>query len=490
MKVIKRDGRVVEFNSEKIFIAVQKANKEVKKKEEATQKQIREIIKYIQELDKKRILVEDIQDIIEKKLMEMEKYELSKKYIVYRYTRALVRRQNTTDETILGLIRNQNNGIIGNNLSRNTMIASAQRNFIAGEVSKDLTNRMLLPKKIVNAHKEGVIYFHDAEYFIQPIINSCSINIEDMLYNGTAINNRIIDTPKTFRVACIVITQIINSISCNQYGEQFVNINCLGNFLRKSKEKYKDEFEKKYKGKISEEIINQLIDEQIKNELKSGIQTLIYQINTQTIINEKKANVTLIFDNENEKDNKYSEENKMIIEELKKQQKKGIKNTEGKYIPIKVPKLIFDGNKHKGKEGYFNQGVVSINLRQIAINTKGDEEKFWIELNDKLELCYEALMCRHYSLLGTLADVSPIHWMYGAIARLKSGEKIDSLLKSEKSSLSLGYIGINEAVQLITEKELETKEAEKLKKAIIDKLNENINQWKLETNMQFELKNI
>ena len=255
MKVIKRDGRAVDYDREKIRIAIGKANQDVNSRERATKEEIKEIINYIEELGKKRILVEDIQDIIEEKLMEFQKYELAKKYIVYRYTRALVRKQNTTDESILGLIRNENKELAEENSNKNTLLASTQRDYIAGEVSRDLTKRILLPEKISKAHEEGILHFHDADYFIQPIFNCCLINIGDMLDNGTVMNGKMIESPKSFQVACTVTTQIIAAVASNQYGGQSVDMIHLGKYLRKSYLKFKKELDSKYKGKISDDII-------------------------------------------------------------------------------------------------------------------------------------------------------------------------------------------------------------------------------------------
>ena len=247
MKVIKRDGRAVDYNRDKIITAIEKANKEVKPRERANKTEIKEITKYIEELNKKRILVEDIQDIIEEKLMAIQKYELAKKYIVYRYTRALVRKQNTTDESILGLIRNENKELAEENSNKNTMLASTQRDYIAGEVSRDLTRRILLPEKISKAHEDGILHFHDMDYFVQPIFNCCLINIQDMLDNGTVMNGKMIESPKSFQVACTVTTQIIASVASNQYGGQSVDLKHLGKYLRRSKEKFTKELQKKYK---------------------------------------------------------------------------------------------------------------------------------------------------------------------------------------------------------------------------------------------------
>ena len=508
MKVIKRDGRAVDFDQEKIRIAIKKANEEVKPRERATKEEIKEIINYIEELSKKRILVEDIQDIIEEKLMEIQRYELAKKYIVYRYTRALVRKQNTTDESILGLIRNENKELAEENSNKNTMLASTQRDYIAGEVSRDLTKRMLLPEKISKAHEEGILHFHDADYFVQPIFNCCLVDIGDMLDNGTVMNGKMIESPKSFQVACTVTTQIIAAVASNQYGGQSVDLIHLGKYLRKSYNKFKKDIEDKYGNKLKAEIIEDLVQTRLKSELKAGVQTIQYQINTLMTTNGQSPFVTLFL--HLEKDDPYIKENAMIIEEVLRQRYQGIKNEKGIYITPAFPKLVYvldefnslnggdydyltklavkcsskrmypdyisakkmrenyEGNvfspmgcrsflspwkDEEGNykfEGRFNQGVVSINLPQIGIVADGDEEKFWKLFDERLEICKEALMCRHYALLGTHSDISPIHWQYGALARLKKGEKIDKLLYGGYSTMSLGYIGIYELTKLVT----------------------------------------
>lgn len=545
MKVIKRDGRVADFDREKIMVAVSKANKEVKTKERASIEDIKEIILYIEDLAKKRILVEDIQDIIEQKLMEIKKYELAKRYIVYRYTRALVRKQNTTDESILGLIRNENKELAEENSNKNTKLASTQRDYIAGEVSKDLTKRMLLPEKISKAHEDGILHFHDADYFIQPIFNCCLINIGDMLDNGTVMNGKMIESPKSFRVACTVTTQIIAAVASNQYGGQSVDMIHLGKYLRKSYNRFKKEIENKHKGQIKKKIIEELVQERIKEELKAGVQTIQYQINTLMTTNGQSPFVTLFL--HLDKDDPYIKENAMIIEEILRQRYEGIKNEEGIFVTPAFPKLVYvldefnnltggeydyltklavkcsakrmypdyisakkmrenyEGNVFspmgcrsflspwKDKEGNykfegrFNQGVVSLNLPQISIIADGDEEKFWELLEERLELCKEALMCRHYALLGTYSDISPIHWQYGAIARLNKGEKIDKLLMDGYSTLSLGYIGIYETTKLIKGVSHTTEEGRKFALKLMNKLNDTVKKWKKETGLGFAL---
>ena len=545
MKVIKRDGRAVDYNKEKISIAIEKANKEVRPQERATEQEIKEIIKYIEELNKKRMLVEDIQDIIEQQLMDRKRFELAKKYIVYRYTRALVRKQNTTDESILGLIKNQDKELSENNQNKNAVIASTQRNYIAGEVSKDLTKRMLLPEKITKAHEDGIIHFHDADYFLQPIFNCCLINIGDMLENGTVINGNLIESPKSFQVACIVTAQIIATVASNQYGGQSVDIKHLGKYLRKSYDKFKKELTEKYKCILSENIIEDLAKQRLQDELSSGVQTLQYQINTLMTANGQPPFVTLFLNLD--EDNEYIEENAMIIEEILKQRCQGIKNEKGEYLTPELPKLIYvlyennclkggkydyltklavkcsaktmypsyisakkmrenyegnvfspmedrnflstwkDENGNYKFEGRFNQGVVTLNLPQIGIIADGDEEKFWKLLEERLDLCYEALMCRHYALIGTKSDTSPIHWKYGAIARLQSGEKIDKYLKDGYSTISLGYIGLYEVTKLMKGVSHTEKEGHDFALKVMKTLKTATDKWKKETGIGFGL---
>ena len=491
------------------------------------------------------MLVEDIQDVIEAKLMELGRYELAKKYIVYRYTRALVRKSNTTDESILGLIRNTNKEVMNENSNKNAVMASTQRDLIAGEVSKDLTWRMLLPEKISNAQKNGVLHFHDADYFVQPIFNCCLINIGDMLDNGTVMNGKMIESPKSFQVACTVTTQIIASVASNQYGGQSVDLKHLGKYLRKSKEKFEKEIKEEFNNNIERRVLDKLVALRLKSELSSGVQTIQYQINTLMTTNGQSPFVTLFL--HLEEGDPYIKENAMIIEEVLKQRYKGIKNSAGVYITPAFPKLIYvldecnclKGGKYdyltklavkcsakrmypdyisskKMKENYegnvfspmgcrsflapwkdeegnykfegrFNQGVVSINLPQIGIVADGDEEIFWKEFDERLELCKEALMCRHYSLLGTSADISPIHWRYGAIARLPQGEKIDKLLYGGYSSISLGYIGIYEVTKLMTGVSHTEPRGKEFALKVMEHLNETVNRWKEETNIGFAL---
>ncbi len=545
MKIIKRDGRIVDYDRQKIAVAIEKANRDVTGKEKATKEEIKDIIEYIEGLGKKRVLVEDIQDIIEEKLMDMGKHKLAKEYIVYRYNRALVRKSNTTDESILGLIRNENKELAEENSNKNTMLASTQRDYIAGEVSRDLTNRLLLPEKIVKAHQDGILHFHDADYFVQPIFNCCLVNIGDMLDKGTVMNGKLIESPKSFQVACIVMTQIIAAVASNQYGGLSVDMKHLGKYLRKSYNKYKKQIEEKYKGKLSGSTIEELVETRVVHELESGVQTIQYQINTLMTTNGQTPFVTLFL--HLEENDPYIKENAMIIEEILKQRIQGIKNEAGVYVTPAFPKLVYVLDEHnclkggkydyltrlavkcsakrmypdyisakkmrenyegnvfspmgcrsflspwkdeKGNykfEGRFNQGVVSINLPQVAIISEGNEEKFWKLLDERLELCKEALMCRHYALLGTISDVSPIHWQYGAIARLQKGEKIDKLLYGGYSTMSLGYIGIYEMTKLMKGVSHTTPEGREFALKVMKHLRETTDKWKKETNIGFAL---
>lgn len=508
MEVIKRDGRRAEYDRYKIVSAIQKANAEVEPHEQVSEEKIYSIVASIENRGQDKMQVEDIQDIIEQKLMAEKKFVLAKTYIIYRYTRELVRKANTTDDSILSLIKNSNKDVMEENSNKNAAIASTQRDLIAGEVSKDLTKRVLLPEKISKAHEEGVLHFHDADYFLQPIFNCCLINIGDMLDNGTVMNGKLIESPKSFQVACTVMTQIISAVASSQYGGQSVDIKYLGKYLRKSKAKYEKRFRNSFGETLSEDQIALLVKERVEDELRSGVQTIQYQINTLMTTNGQSPFVTLFL--HLDKEDKYIEENATIIYEILRQRLEGIKNEKGVYITPAFPKLVYvldennclkggkydyitklavkcsakrlypdyisakkmrenyqdnifspmgcrsflssykDENGNYKWEGRFNQGVVSLNLPQIGILAKGEEEVFWKLMEERLALCFEALMYRHSALEGTLSNVSPIHWQYGAIARLEKGEKIDDYLHNGYSTISLGYIGLYEVTKLMT----------------------------------------
>lgn len=546
MQVVKRDGSIVAFDRSKIVSAIQKANNSVDEEDRIDQETIEEITQSIERRHKSRLLVEDIQDMVEKKLMAKKKYVLAKNYIIYRYNRALIRKQNTTDESILSLLHNTNKELAEENSNKNTVIASTQRDYIAGEVSRDLTRRILLPEKISKAHDEGVLHFHDADYFVQPIFNCCLINIGDMLDNGTMMNGKLIESPKSFQVACNVMTQIIANVASNQYGGQSVDVSHLGKYLRRSYNKFKQRITDECQGEnVSEELIEKLTRERLREELKSGVQTIQYQINTLMTTNGQSPFVTLFL--YLKEGDPYIKENAMIVEEILRQRLEGIKNASGVYVTPAFPKLVYvldennclrggeydyitrlavkcsakrmypdyisakkmrenyegnvfapmgcrsflapwkDENGEYKFEGRFNQGVVSINLPQIGILCKGDEEKFWSMLDERLELCFEALMCRHNALKGVLSDVSPVHWQYGAIARLKKGETIDRFLYGGYSSISLGYIGLYELTMLMKGVSQTDPVGEEFAVRVMKHLRETCDRWKAETNIGFAL---
>lgn len=545
MKVIKRDGSTVAYDRSKIVTAIQKANAEVEDKEKVSVDKIDEIIEGIEARKRTRMLVEDIQDIIEQELMADKKFILAKTYIIYRYSRELVRKANTTDESILSLIQNRNKDVMEENSNKNATVASTQRDLIAGEVSKDLTKRILLPEKISKAHEDGILHFHDADYFLQPIFNCCLINISDMLDNGTVMNGKLIESPKSFQVACTVMTQIISSVASSQYGGQSVDIRHLGKYLRKSRDKYLKRFQENFGEEIPADVIEKLVKERLQDELRSGVQTIQYQINTLMTTNGQSPFVTLFLNLQ--EDDPYIEENAMIIEEILRQRLEGIKNEKGVYVTPAFPKLIYVLDEHNclkgGKydyltqlavkcsakrlypdyisakkmrenyegnvfscmgcrsflstwqdengnykwEGRFNQGVVSLNLPQIGIVAKGDEEKFWKLFDERLELCFEALMCRHRALQGITSDVSPIHWQYGAIARLPKGAPIDDLLMNGYSTISLGYIGVYEVTKLMRGVSHTTPEGQEFALKVMNHMREATDRWKAETGLGFGL---
>ncbi len=545
MKVIKRDGTSVDYDRSKIATAIEKANAEVAECDRLDRAGIDAIIDGIEGLKRPRMLVEDIQDLVEQGLVERNKFHLAKTYIIYRYTRALVRKANTTDESILALLRNENQELAEENSNKNTMIAATQRDYIAGEVSRDLTRRILLPEHIAKAHDEGAIHFHDADYFIQPIFNCCLINIGDMLDNGAVMNGKLIESPKSFQVACTVITQIIACVASNQYGGQSVDLRHLGKYLRRSREKFRAHISYECAGQVDAATVERLVEDRVRDELKNGVQTLQYQINTLMTTNGQSPFVTL-FLNLQEGD-PYIEENAMIIEEVLRQRLEGIKNEKGVYITPAFPKLVYVLDEHNclkgGKydyitelavkcsakrmypdyisakkmrenyqgnvfspmgcrsflapwqdengnykfEGRFNQGVVSLNLPQIGILARGDEEKFWKILEERLQLCFEALMCRHNALKNVRSDSSPIHWQYGAIARLPKGAPIEPLLYGGYSSISLGYIGLYEVTKLVKGVSHTQPGGLEFALKLMNRLRQACDDWKAETNIGFAL---
>ncbi|MCR5216578.1 MAG: anaerobic ribonucleoside-triphosphate reductase [Lachnospiraceae bacterium] len=543
MRVIKRDGREVNYDRNKIAVAIQKANDEVDPIDRISEEKVEAIIASIENRGYETMQVEDIQDIIEQKLMQEKKFNLAKTYIIYRYSRELVRKANTTDESIMSLIQNSNKDVMEENSNKNAAIASTQRDLIAGEVSKDLTKRLLLPEKVSKAHEQGILHFHDADYFVQHIFNCCLINIKDMLDNGTVMNGKLIESPKSFQVACNVTTQIISSVASSQYGGQSVDVRHLGKYLRYTKNKYEKHYEESLGGTVSPEVIQKIVNDRVQDELRSGVQTIQYQINTLMTTNGQSPFVTLFLNLDPQ--DEYIEENAQIIEEILRQRLEGIKNEKGVYVTPAFPKLIYVLDEHNclkgGKydyitklavkcsakrmypdyisakkmrenyegnvfacmgcrsflspwkdengeykwEGRFNQGVVSLNLPQIGIIANGDEEKFWELMEERLALCFEALMCRHRALEGTLSDVSPIHWQYGAIARLKKGETIDKLLHNGYSTLSLGYIGLYEVTKLMTGVSQTDPKGTEFALKVMKRLRDATDTWKRNTGLGF-----
>ena len=545
MKVIKRDGSTVDFDRNKIVVAIQKANAAVEEEHRVTDEQIEQIVSGIERKNKSRYLVEDIQDMVERELMLLGKYTLSKKYIIYRYERALVRHANTTDESILSLIKNSNKDVMEENSNKNAVMASTQRDLIAGEVSKDLTRRILLPEEISRAHDEGAIHFHDADYFLQPIFNCCLINIGDMLDHGTVMNGKRIESPKSFQVACTIMTQIIAAVASSQYGGQSVDIGHLGKYLRYSREKFEAQLARHFGDELDRDAIKKIADVRLRDELRSGVQTIQYQINTLMTTNGQSPFVTIFM--HIREDDEYVEENAMIIEEILRQRYQGIKNEKDVYVTPAFPKLVYvldecnclkggkydyvtkmavkcsakrlypdyisakkmrenyEGNvfspmgcrsflspyrNEKGEyqfEGRFNQGVVSLNLPQLGILSKGDEEAFWKLFDERLDLCYRALMCRHESLEGTISDTSPVHWQYGAIARLEKGEVIDRYLHDGYSTISLGYIGLYELTKLMKGVSHTTPEGLEFALRVMKHMRAACEKWKKETGLGFGL---
>ncbi len=549
MKVIKRDGHMVDWCPEKVENAILKANNEVEEEDQASSTQIKNIIKYIEKLGKKRILVEDIQDIIEMKLMAQGKYELAKKYITYRYTRELVRRSNTTDLAIKELIDGENEYWNTENSNKNAKIVTTQRDYLAGITSTDITRRFLLPEDIVQAHDDGIIHFHDADYFAQNALHNCDlINLEDMLQNGTNINGVMIEKPHRFLTAMTIATQIITAVSSSQYGGCTITLTHLAPFVRASKEIY----ERKYKARgLNKDQIKQFVSEDLAKEITDGVQTFQYQINSMTTTNGQAPFLSVcMYLGETDE---YKEELAMIIEEVLKQRILGMKNEKGVYITPAFPKLLYvleednikedskyyyltklaaectakrmvpdyisekimkenkidkNGNGQcypcmgcrsfltpyvdkDGKPKYygrFNQGVVTINLVDVALSSDKDMNNFWDIFDERLELCHRALQIRHKRLSKVTSDVAPILWQHGALARLGKGESIHELLHGGYSTISLGYAGLYECVKYMTGKSHTDGGKGKefgleVMKHMVDKCSE----WKAEENIDYSV---
>ena len=541
MQVIKREGTIVDYDPEKIRIAIGKANNEVRKKEKANETEIEEIIKYIEELNKRRILVEDIQDIIEEKLMEFDKYQLAKKYITYRYTRELVRKANTTDQSIKELIDGESEYWNNENSNKNATIVTTQRDYLAGITSTDITRRFLLPEDIVKAHDEGIIHFHDADYFAQNALHNCDlIDLEDMLQNGTNINGVMIEKPHKFLTAMTIATQIITAVTSSQYGGATVTMTHLAPFVRDSYNSYLS----KYRSRgFSKEECEKYAKEDLAKEVKDGVQTFQYQINSMTTTNGQSPFLSVCFYLGETKE--YKEELAMIIEEFLRQRIQGMKNEKGVYITPAFPKLLYvleeDNIKRTGKYWYltelaarctakrmvpdyisekkmlefkidkegngncfpcmgcrsfltpyidpktnkpkyygrFNQGVVTINLVDVALSSDKNEEAFWKLFDQRLELCHRALRLRHERLSKATSDVAPILWQHGALARLPKGASIHELLHGGYSTISLGYAGLYECVKFMTDhSHTDNGIGKEFAIKVMEKLNEKCKEWK------------
>jgi len=545
--VIKRNGEEVTFDLSKIVNAIKAANKGVDRLHQMNPYQIQavadKIAKQIASMTH-AVSVEDIQDMVEKGIMEMRGYEVAQKYVRYRYKRELTRKSNTTDNGILTLIENINEEINQENSNKNPVINSTQRDYMAGEVSKDLTKRLLLPEEIVNAHEEGIIHFHDADYFAQKEHNCDLINLEDMLQNGTVISETMIEKPHSFFTACNVTTQIVAQVASNQYGGQSFTLSHLAPFVDISREKLRASVieERKACGEpLDSDLVEKITEMRLKNEVKSGIQTIQYQLITLMTCNGQAPFVTMFMYLDEVPEGRLRDDLAMIIEEVLKQRIQGVKNEKGVWITPAFPKLIYvldednitsdskywyltklaakctakrmvpdyisakvmrelkkgdvypcmgcrsfptveDGQRNPDGSrkyyGRFNQGVVTINLVDVACSSEGDQERFWDILDERLELCHRALRCRHERLLGTPSDVAPILWQYGALARLKKGEKIDRLLYNGYSTISLGYAGLYEMCVRMTGKTHTSKEGREFSLAVMQRLNDKCKEWK------------
>ena len=560
MKIIKRSGSEVVFDIDKIVAAIIKANESVLDYEKLSDKTIDEIARNVEnacENMKRSPSVEEIQDMVENQLMNHRAFNVARNYITYRYKRALVRKSNSTDEQILSLLECNNEEVKQENSNKNPTVNSVQRDYMAGEVSKDITKRFLLPEDIVEAHEKGLIHFHDADYFAQHMHNCCLVNLEDMLQNGTVISETMIDPPKSFSTACNIATQAIAQIASSQYGGQSISLTHLAPFVQVSREKFRQQVRSEFEAigiKFDDEMVNKVAELRVKEEINRGVQMIQYQVITLMTTNGQAPFITVFMYLNEAKDEQTKADLAAIIEEMLHQRIQGVKNEKGVYITPAFPKLIYvleednitEGSRYweltklaakctakrmvpdyisekkmlelkvdKNGEGHcytcmgcrsfltpyvdpetnepkyygrFNQGVVTLNLVDIACSSEGDEKKFWEIMDERLELCYRALMCRHKRLLGTPSDVAPILWQNGALARLEKGEKIDKLLFGGYSTISLGYAGLCECVRYMkgvshTDPEVGTP----FGLEIMRKLNAACKKWKAENNMDFSL---
>ncbi len=566
MKIIKRNGAEAVFDIEKIVMAVTKANNAAEEKSRMTPLQINRIAESVRiscEEMGRSPSVEEIQDLVEKAIMAHGAFEVAKEYITYRYIRNLARQSNTTDDRILSLIESNNEEVKQENANKNPTINAVQRDYMAGEVSKDITSRILLPKDIVAAHNAGIIHFHDSDYFAQHMHNCDLVNLEDMLQNGTVISGTMIEKPHSFSTACNIATQIIAQVASNQYGGQSISLTHLAPFVQISREKIRKAVEKEMEVfgiDPAEEAIAKVVEERLRDEVRRGVQTIQYQVVTLMTTNGQAPFITVFMYLNEARSEQEKKDLALIIEEMLRQRYEGVKNEKGVWITPAFPKLIYvleednvregtpywyltrlaaectakrmvpdyisekkmlelkgdvyvcmgcrsfltpdrftdagvgnianAGNYEPGKHKYygrFNQGVVTINLPDIALSSERDVNKFWQIFHERMELCYKALMCRHERLKGTLSDAAPILWQYGALARLEKGEPIDKLLYGGYSTISLGYAGLYECVKYMTGKSHTDPEATPFALEIMDALNDACKGWKAKHNIDFSL---
>ena len=553
MKIIKRSGTEVLFDKEKILSAVRKANESVVDSERMTEAQINAIGENVEKACNtmnRALTVEEIQDLVENLIMNQRAYTVARNYITYRYKRALVRKTNSTDDQILTLLACKNEEVKQENSNKNPTVSSVQRDYMAGEVSKDITKRFLLPQDIVEAHEQGIIHFHDSDYFAQHMHNCCLVNLEDMLQNGTVISETMIDKPKSFETACNIATQSIAQIASSQYGGQSISLAHLAPFVNVSRQKFRRQVAAEFEAaglELIEEQINKVAEIRVKDEIKRGVQMIQYQVITLMTTNGQAPFVTVFMYIDEVPEGQVRDDLAAIIEEVLKQRILGVKNEQGIYITPAFPKLIYvleednvepdskyyyltelaakctakrlvpdyisekimkqlkEGNCYpcmgcrsflsvykdeEGKPKYygrFNQGVVTLNLVDIACSSGGDMTRFWEIFDERLELCYRALMARHNRLKGTPSDVAPILWQYGALARLKKGETIDKLLYGGYSTISLGYAGLCECTRYMTGKSHTNPEATPFALAVMQHLNDACDKWKTETNIAFSV---
>ena len=553
MKIIKRNGSEAVFDITKIIVAVSKANKEIDERQRLTNEQIRTIAANVEGACVamgRAASVEEIQDLVEKQIMGQGAFDVAKEYICYRYTRSLARRANTTDNQILSLIECNNEEAKQENANKNPTVNSVQRDYMAGEVSKDITRRILLPREIVEAHEQGIIHFHDMDYFAQHMHNCDLVNLEDMLQNGTVITGTLIEKPHSFSTACNIATQIVAQVASNQYGGQSISLAHLAPFVQISREKIRREVEVEI-GELGfspdEAQISKMVERRLREEIKRGVQTIQYQVVTLMTTNGQAPFITVFMYLNEAKNEREKRDLAMIIEEVLLQRYEGVKNEKGVWVTPAFPKLIYvlqEDNITPGSEYYyltelaakctakrmvpdyisekkmkelkegncfpvmgcrsalspwkdengnykfygrFNQGVVTLNLVDVALSSGGDMEKFWKVFDERLDLCYRALMCRHNRLKGTLSDAAPILWQYGAISRLKKGEPIDALLYGGYSTISLGYAGLCECVRYMTGKSHTDPSATPFALAVMKYMNAACEKWKAETTIGFGL---